>query len=84
VLAIFGEEALLAPLKAAPPRFVIVTNRVSPEYGATVFGTDYAQETLRWLRDQYEPMLLLGSPFDPRSYGVILLRHRDGRPAPNP
>jgi hypothetical protein len=84
VLAIFGEEALLAPLKAAPPRFVIVTNRVSPEYGATVFGKDYAQQTLRWLEDHYETMAVLGSPFDPKSYGVMLLRHREGRPSAAP
>lgn len=74
-LALLGEAALLAPLRARPPDYVVVTHRDASELGAAFFGLDYAQATLAWLQEHYEPVGTLGAePFQRVEYGMMLLR----------
>ena len=80
-IAMWGEETLLAPLRGRPPRYVIVVQRNTSEYGATLFGRDYGLEILSWLQERYEPVGAVGgSPFEPGDYGMLLLRLRSDGP----
>jgi 4-amino-4-deoxy-L-arabinose transferase-like glycosyltransferase len=47
---VWGEDAMLEALRAAPPDAVVVVQRDTGEYGASVFGRDYASELASWLR----------------------------------
>lgn len=76
-VALLGEEALLAPLRARPPDWVVIARRDTSELGASIFGVDYAQATLAWLRENYQSDGLIGAdPLRPGAYGMLLLRRR--------
>jgi len=78
-IALFGEDALLAPLQARPPRYVVIAWRDATEHGARLFGRDYGFKILRFLEERYEPVGAVGgSPFNPDEYGMLLLRSRGG------
>jgi len=61
-IRIFGEKRILADLKAQPPDYVVLVQRVTSEYGLPLFGTDYAPHLLGWVRDAYEPVARVGAP----------------------
>jgi hypothetical protein len=74
-MALLGEQALLAPLQAHPPDFVVVVSRDTSELGPAFFGVDYAQATLGWIKEHYDPVGKLGpGPFQRAGYGMLLLR----------
>jgi hypothetical protein len=61
-LAIYGEERILADLRANPPDFVALVQRDTLEYGLPLFGTDYGQALFAWLQDDYELLMRIGKP----------------------
>jgi len=61
-LVLFGEETILAALRATPPDIVVLTHKNTAEYGFPWFGRDYGQTLLRWVLENYEPAALLGDP----------------------
>lgn len=78
MIAGFGEEAMLAPLRRAPPDLVLLVSRDSSEYGARTFGKDYALATLRWITEHYVPVARMGgSPLNPDEYGMTLMRRKE-------
>jgi hypothetical protein len=46
-------------------RFVLVTNRATPEFGAAVFGRDYCQRLMSWIDDNFEVVAVFGPDADP-------------------
>jgi hypothetical protein len=48
------EPEVLADLQRASPAAIVLTARLSPEYGPSLFGVDYAQSLGRWIREHYE------------------------------
>ena len=77
-LATFGEDELLASLQRSPPDFIALVHRDSSEMGPRLFGRDYAQRTLGWIRAHYVPAATVGDPplqADTR-FGIRLLRRQ--------
>jgi hypothetical protein len=50
---IFGEDAILADLRAAPPDFVALVHRDTREYRLPLFGIDYARRLRDWVHDEH-------------------------------
>jgi hypothetical protein len=48
------EAEVLADLTRANPAAIVLTQRLSPEYGASVFGVNYAQSLGRWISAHYD------------------------------
>lgn len=86
MIAGFGEEAMLAPLRRAPPDHVVLVSRDASEYGARTFGRDYGLQIMRWVERNYTPVASAGgSPMVPGEMGVVLLERNlpvAGSPAP--
>jgi hypothetical protein len=85
-LAIFGEEQILAELRANPPDFVALVQRDSYEYGLPLFGTDYGQSLIAWAREDYKLLTRVGkAPLQPErledGLGRWEVRGRRGTPA---
>jgi hypothetical protein len=87
-ITIFGEERILADLRAQPPDYVILVHRETREYGLPLFGTHYAPRLLEWVREDYASVALVGAPpllperLEDHKSGFEVLRRR--RPAPTP
>lgn len=48
------EPEVLADLQRARAAAIVLIERLSPEYGPSLFGIDYAQILRRWIREHYE------------------------------
>jgi hypothetical protein len=79
-LAMFGEDQILADLKATPPDFVAIVYQDTHVYGVTAFGKDYAQRIWSWVAEEYEPVKVYGSiPYQEPGPGIALMKHKDPR-----
>ena len=58
----FGESAMLAALRNAPPEFMIMISRDTSEYGAAYLGQGYGYGLFSFVSSRYEPVLQIGSP----------------------
>ncbi len=76
-ILVWGEEAILAELAAAPPELVAVVHRDASEYGYPLFGRDYGARIWAWVEEHYERVALSGAPplVDDR-FGIALLERR--------
>jgi hypothetical protein len=84
-LGLWGEATLLERYRSRPPSLVVVVHRDATEHGASLFGRDYATATLGWLQETYDPVARAGgSPFEPATYGMMLLRHKGAPPTAAP
>jgi hypothetical protein len=41
-------------------RYVLLSNRGTPEYGTPIFGQDYNQELYAWIQRNYRPVRTIG------------------------
>ena len=66
-----GEERLIHRIEKAGPRFILIANRPTPEFGAPTFGIDYAAGVWREIERRYRiratfgqapPEAVIGSP----------------------
>jgi hypothetical protein len=53
-----NEPEILAELRRARPRIVLLWSRTTPEYGPAAFGGDYGKSIGRWIEENYEPKSL--------------------------
>jgi hypothetical protein len=84
-IAAFGEQAMLARLRAHPPDFVVLVHRLWQEFGTGPFGEDprNGRALMDWVDRHYERVAGLGSPpFGDHGFGVVILR-RERAPAPD-
>jgi hypothetical protein len=51
--AMFGEAAMVSAFEAAPPDWIVLTDRHAPEYGYDLLGTDYGLDLTGWIRRDY-------------------------------
>jgi hypothetical protein len=78
VVTLFGEEALLAPLRANPPDWVALVHQDSAGYGARYFGRDYAQQIGQWVAQRYVFAAPIGAPpFQGPQFGIAIGKRRD-------
>lgn len=79
--AMFGEEPMLADLRASPPPFIVVVHRSTKEYGLPLFGRNYAQKIWGWVYDNYRVAYRVGpEPLHPdrlrdSHMGIWTLQH---------
>jgi hypothetical protein len=76
-IAAFGEQAMLAELRAHPPDVVALVHRRWDEFGVGSFGVDprNGRRLMAWVERRYERVTRLGAePFGSEGFGVVLLR----------
>jgi hypothetical protein len=49
-----GEERAIRQLTESNTRFILIANRATSEFGATIFGRDYCQHLMGWIKTNYE------------------------------
>jgi len=78
-LIMFGEERILADLRANAPDLVAIVHKPTAEYGLPWFGVDYGKSVMDYIRDSYAPGPLYGGePLRPETrFGIRLLQRRD-------
>ena len=74
-LQFFGEAAMLDALRAHPPDRIALVHKDTTEYGVPLFGRDYGQALMRWVRENYRVERIYGEPpLEPgTTFGIALL-----------
>jgi hypothetical protein len=49
-----GQERAIRQLTESNTRFILIANRATSEFGATIFGRDYCQHLMEWIKNNYE------------------------------
>jgi hypothetical protein len=49
-----GEERAIRQLTESNTRYILIANRATSEFGATIFGRDYCQHLMDWIKNNYE------------------------------
>jgi hypothetical protein len=60
-----GQERAIRQITESGARFVMIANRATPEFGASVFGRDYCVQLMRWVEDNYEMTAVFGPDKNP-------------------
>ncbi len=60
-----GEVRAIRQLIDSNTQVVMVTNRVTPEFGASVFGRDYCQRLMQWVEENFEQVAIFGPDHNP-------------------
>jgi hypothetical protein len=53
-LDLAGEERAIRRLTETNTRLVLIANRATSEFGATIFGRDYCRHLMEWIKANYE------------------------------
>jgi hypothetical protein len=74
-LELFGEEEILADLRAQPAAALALVHKDTSEYGFPLFGIDYGEKIIRWAQRRYQYDWSWGEqPLQPGTrFGVGLL-----------
>jgi hypothetical protein len=59
-----GEQRAIRQLEESDTRLILVTNRPTPEFGPTFFGTDYCRDLAHWIDSNYEMTAVFGPNHD--------------------
>jgi hypothetical protein len=81
----FGEKPMLGALQGTPPDYIALVHTDTSEYGPRFFGQrGYAEQTMAWIRANYQPVFLAGKePFKGEDFGIKLLRRLGAGTAPS-
>jgi hypothetical protein len=87
VLNVGAEDAAVRQLDAAGPRYVLLCNRPTPEYGPVAFGRDYAARLWSEVDGQYRRAGSFGgarpdAPVGDQRFFIRLYERRSGAGAP--
>jgi hypothetical protein len=66
-------------LERADPRYILVSDRATPEFGLPVFGVDYGQPILAWIKEHYRVAQQIGNyqPVAfPREWGALIYERK--------
>ncbi|HEV8147130.1 MAG TPA: hypothetical protein VGP79_12150 [Bryobacteraceae bacterium] len=69
----------LADLDRQNVRYVVLSNRLTPEYGTLKFGADYNQQPYQWLLENYKPIRTIGAferVAEPAPWGVMIYERK--------
>ena len=61
-----GEEQAIERLRQFRTPIVLITNRLTLEFGQEVFGKDYHQRLFSWIEENYRPCAMFGFHVDPQ------------------
>jgi hypothetical protein len=73
------QASYIADLERAHLKYVLLSNRATPEYGKPIFGIDYNQEIYRWIQQNFELKTRIGSPervWYPAEWGVEIYERK--------
>ncbi len=73
----YGEENMLAAYQANRPDYIILIHRDSSEFGVGYFGQtpEFGRSTLRWIKQHYQPVYLIGhEPLQTNLFGIQILK----------
>ena len=81
-LLMFGEDEMVADLRAAPPAAIVLLHKNTSEYGCPWFGRDYGRLFQAWIDESYVKGALYGDePLRNGSqYGARILWRKDLAP----
>jgi hypothetical protein len=75
-LIMFGEESILRALQQSPASFIALVHKDTSEYGARFFGMHYGTEIAKWIKENYDPVYLIGfPPLQDRRFGVGIVKY---------
>lgn len=60
-----GEERAIRQLNESNTRLIFITNRLTSEFGAKVFGRDYCQRLMQWIDENFEAVAVFGPDHNP-------------------
>ena len=69
----------IADIERARLKYVVLSNRATPEYGKPIFGIDYNQEIYNWIQQNFEIRTSIGSPErvrNPAEWGVVIYERK--------
>jgi hypothetical protein len=78
-MSYYGENAMIASLKAQSPKFIVLVRRNIREFGEENFGASprYGKRMLDWINQEYVPVKLIGDePFEDDGVGIKIMEHR--------
>ncbi len=75
----YGESQMLGSLREHAPDYIALVHMDTSEHGPRFFGQPgYAQETMRWIGANYQPVYLAGKePFQGGQFGIRILKNAD-------
>ena len=79
-MILFGEQDLLAALRADPPDYVLLVHKDTAEFGVGWFGQDrrYGEAIMNWVEQGYETVARFGAePLRDRRFGISILKRAD-------
>lgn len=80
-MILFGEDELLAEMRADPPDYVLLVHKDAGEFGVGPFGQDprYGRTIMTWVRKRYQPVALFGAePMRDGRFGIRIMKKRAG------
>ncbi|HYP25380.1 MAG TPA: hypothetical protein VE262_01565 [Blastocatellia bacterium] len=60
-----GERRVIRQLTDSNTRLILITNRPTFEFSATIFGRDYYQDLMRWIEENFEQRAVFGLDHNP-------------------
>jgi len=76
-MILFGEDKLLAELRADPPDYVLLVHKDTSEFGVGHFGRDprYGEAIMTWVSKRYRPVALFGAePLRDSRFGIRIMK----------
>ncbi len=74
---IHGEKRIEEDFQAAPPDWIALIHRPTPEYEVGLFCQGYGRGLCQWIADNYDQVALWGAvPNKDNRFGLMLLRHK--------
>lgn len=76
-IEMFGEAAMLNAFATHPPDYVLLAHKDTSDYGVRFFGRDYGRAIYSWVKANYRPVHLIGSPpLQSDEFGILFLEKK--------
>ena len=77
LIALYGEDRMVAALDSSPPDWIALVHRVDADYGAPFFGRDYGRALRAWITRHYTRVARFGDrPFRDDRFGIVIMKRR--------
>jgi hypothetical protein len=78
-----GEQRAIAQIESSNTRLIMITNRATPEFGASVLGRDYCRDLFQWVEANFDRVAVFGPDKSPdleigdRTFFIRAYRRKD-------
>jgi hypothetical protein len=74
-LDLFGEQRILESLRRNRPDYIVLVDRDFSEFGRRYFGQDFGISIYSWIKDNYQPIDLIGNPpMTGKGFGIVIAK----------